>query len=182
LARPRTLTKTELQGPPSRPLQWLSPLTLTTFPSSYPSSSSSQSGLKSRKQRKLTGTPSPLTATVSDTPIPDAPSNTQLAPIAHFTIFAQRTGVRTPPAPRAAILKPFQAAAPPPLPTAGTTATTTTHCPGTARLDQSPHLSPKPPLLPTRNYPTPPLILRKPWMWPTMAAQHPLLPMPLQHR
>jgi len=180
LARPGTLTKTELVGYPSRPLQWLSPLTPTTFPSSSPPSSSSQNGSKSRKRPKLTATPNASTATVSDTPIPNAPRNTQLVPIAHFTILAQRTDAKTPPAPRAATPKPFQAAALPPLPTARTAATTTTHSPGNARLDQSPHLNPRPPDLLTKNYPTPPPTVRKPWMWATMAAQHPLLPIPRQ--
>jgi len=180
VARPGTLTRTELLGYPSRPLRWLSPSTPTTFPASSPPSSSSQSGSKSRKRRKLTATPNASTATVLDTPIPDAPRNTQLVPIAHYTIFAQRTAVKTPPALRAEIPKPFQAAAPPPLPTARTAATTTTHSPGNARLDQSPYLDPRPPHLPTKNCPMPPPIVRKPWMWATMAAQHPLLPRPRQ--
>ena len=180
LARPGTLIRTELRGPPSRPLRWSSPLTPTTFPSSSPPSSSSQSGSRSKKRRKLTATPNASTATISDTPTPDAPKNIQLVPIAHFTILAQRTAVRTPPAPRAAGPNPFQAAAPPPLPTARTAATTLTHSPGNIRLHQSANLNPMPSHLPTKNYPTPPLILRKPWMWARMAAQHPLLPMPPQ--
>jgi len=49
LARPGTLTRTELLGYPSRPLRWLSPLTLTTFPSISPPSSFSQSGSRSTK-------------------------------------------------------------------------------------------------------------------------------------
>jgi len=120
------------------------------------------------------------TATVLDTPIPDAPRNTQLVPIAHYTILAQRTAVRTPPAPKEETSKLFQAAAPPPLPTARTAATTTMHSPGSAKLDQSPHLNPRPPHLPTKNYLTPPRTVRKPWMWATMAAQHPLLTRPRQ--
>jgi len=164
LARPGTLTRTELLGLRSRPLRWLSPSTPSTFPSSSPPSASSQSGSKSRKRRKITATPNALTATVSDTPTPDAPRNTQLVPIAHYTILAQRTIARTPP----------------PLPTARTAARTTTPSLENAELDLSPHLNPRPPDLPRRNYRTPPPIVRKPWMWPTMAAEHPLLPMTLQ--
>jgi len=180
LARLGTLTRTELLGYPSRPLRWLSPLTPTRFPFSSPPSSSSQSGSKTRKRRKLTATPKASIATVLDTPIPDAPRNTQLVPIAHFTILAQRTALRTPPAPKAEIPKSFLAAAPLPLPTALTAATTTTHSPGNARLEQSPHLNPRPPHLLTNNYPTPPPIVRKPSMWATIAAHHPLLRMPRQ--
>jgi len=76
--------------------------------------------------------------------------------------------------------KPFQAAAPPPLPIARTAATIMMPSPESARLGQSPHLNPRPRHLPTNNYPTPPPIVRKPWMWAPMAVQHPLLPMPLQ--
>jgi len=180
LARPGILTRTEPLGSPSRPLRWLSPLTPTTFPSSSRHSSSSQGGSKSRKRRKLTATLNASTAIASDTPSPDAPRNIQLAPIAHFTILAQRTTVRTPPAPRAATPRPFQAGPPHPRPTARTAAMTTTPPPGSAKLDQAPHLNPRPPNLPTRNYPTPPPIVRKPWMWETMAAQHPLHRVPLQ--
>ena len=179
LAQPGILTSTELPGSPSRPLRWLSPLSPTTLPSASPPSSCPQSGSKFRKRRKVTATPNALTATVSDTPIADAPRNTQLAPIAHFTILAQRTGLRTPPVTRAATPEQYHAGARPPLPTTQTAATSTTHSPGSARLSQSPHLNPRPPHLPTRNYLTPPPIVRKPWMWATMAAQHPLLPMPL---
>jgi len=180
LARPGTLTRTELLGSPSRQLRWSSPLTPTTFPSSSPPCSSFQSGSKSRKRRRLTATPNALTATVSDTPTPDAPRSTQLGPIAHYTILAQHTATRTPPALRAETPRPFQAAAPPPLPTAGTATTTTTPSPENAELDLSPHLNSRLPHPPTRNYQTPPLIARKLWMWATMAAQHPLLPMPPQ--
>jgi len=180
LARPGTLTRTELRGSPSRLLRWLSPLTPTTYPSSSPPCSSSQSGSRLKKRRKLTATPNALTATALDTPTPDAPSSTQLVSIAHYTILAQLTAVRTLPAPKADTPKLSQAAAPPPLPTAQTAATTTTPFGGNARLVLSPHLNPRPPHLPMTNYPTPPPIVRKPWMWATMAAQHPLLPMPLQ--
>ena len=144
LARPGTLTRTELLGYPRRPLRWLSPLTPTTFPSSSPLSSSSQRGSRSRKRRKLTATPNALTATGSDTPIPDAPRSTQLVPIAHYTILAQRTAVKTPPAPKAETSRPFLAPAPPPLPTARTAATTKTPSPESARLDQYPNLNPRP--------------------------------------
>jgi len=179
-AQPGTLTRTELLGSPSRPLRWLSPLTSTTFPSSSPPSSSSQSGSRSKRRRKLTATPNALTATVSDRPTSDAPRSTQLVSIPHYTILAQHTAVRTPPARKAETPKLFQAAAPPPLPTARTVATTTTPFLGNARRDLSPHLNLRPPHRVTKNYPTPPPILRKAWMWPTMAAPHPILPMPLQ--
>jgi len=116
-ARPGTLTRTELLGCPSRPLRWSSPLTPTTFPSSSPPSSSSQSGSKSRKRRKLTATPNASIAIASDTPIPDAPKSTQLLPIAHYTILAQLTAVKTPPAPRAETPKPFQVLGMPRMPT-----------------------------------------------------------------
>jgi len=180
LARPGTLTRTELQGSPSRPLRWLSPLAPTRFPSSFPPSSSSPSGSRSKKPRNLTATPNALTASVSDTPNPDAPRSTQLVPIAHYTILAQLTAVRTPPAPKAETARLFHGAAPPPPLTARTAGMTTTPFPGNARPDLSPHLNPRPPHLPMRHYPTPPPIVRKPWMWATMAAQHPLLPRSLQ--
>jgi len=64
----------------------------------------------------------------------------------------------------------FQAAAPPPLPIARTAATIMMPSPESARLGQSPHLNPRPPHLPTKNYPTPPPIVRKPGcgrQWPS---------------
>jgi len=179
-ARPGTLTRTELQGYPSRPFRWLSPLSQTTFPSFSQPSSSSQSGSRLRKRRKLTATPNASTATVSDTPMPDAPRNTQLVPIAHYIILAQHTNARTPPAPRAATPTRSLAAAPPPLPTARIAVTTTMPSPENAGLDQSPLLNQWPPQLPTKSYPTSPPIVRKLGMWATMATQHPLLQKPPQ--
>jgi len=175
LARPGTLTRTELLGYPSRPLRWLSALTPKTFSSSSPPSSFSQNGSRSRKRPRLTDTPSASTVTASDTPMPDAPRNTQLAPIAHFIILAQLTAARTPPAPKAATPNPFLAAALPPLLIARIAAKTTIPSPESAGLDQSSLLNPRPPHLPTKIYPTPPQIARKPWIWATMAAQHPVL-------
>jgi len=180
LARPGTLTRTELLGYPSRPLRWLSPLTPTTIPSSSPPSSSSQSGSWSRKRLRLTDTPNASTVTALHTPMLDAPRNTQLAPIAHFIILSQLTAARTPPAPKGATPNLFPAAVPPPLPTAGIAVTTTMPSQENAGLDQSPLLNLRPPHLPTKNYPTPPLIASKPWMWATMVTQHPPLPNPLQ--
>jgi len=180
LARPGTLTRTELLGSPSRPLRWLSPLTPTTFPSSSPPSSSFQNGSRSRNRRRVTATPNATTATVSDPPMPDAPRSTQLASIAHFIILPQLTAARTPPSPKALTPKLYPAAAPPPLPTAPIAATTTMPSPENAGLHHSPHLNLRPLHLPMRNYPTHPPIVRKPWMWATMAAQHPLLPRALQ--
>jgi len=95
-------------------------------------------------------------------------------------VLAQLTAAKTPLAPKAATPRPFPAAAPPPLPTARTAAMTMMPSPENARLGQSLHLNLRPPHLPTKNYPTPPPIVRKPWMWATMATQHPLLPKPLQ--
>ena len=180
MAQPGTLTRTELLGSPSRPLQWFSPSTPTTFPSSSPPSSFSQRGSRSKKRRTLTATPNALTATVSDRPTPDAPTNTQLVPIAHYTILAPRTVARTPPAPKAETQRLSLDAAPPPPPTAQTAATTTTPSLGNAEPDLFSHLNPRPPHPPMRNYQTPPPIVRKPWMWATMAAQYPLLPIPFQ--
>jgi len=152
------------------------------FPSSSQACSSSQSDSRSRKRRKLTTTPNALTAIDSDTPLPDAPRSTPPAPTVLFIILARLTDAKTPHAPRAATPRPSSAAAPP-HPLSGQTAVTTTMpSPGNARLDQSPVLNLRPPHLPTKNYPTPPPTLRRPWMWATMATQHPLLPNPLQPR
>jgi len=161
---------------------WLSPLTPTTFPSSLPRSSSSRGVSKSRRLCRPTATLNPPTATDSDTPMPDAPRNTPPAPTVRFTTIVRPIGARTPHAPKAATLRPFPAAAPPPHPTAPILATTTMPSPEHAGLDQSRLLNLKLQHPPMRNYPTPPPIVRKPWMWATMAAQHPLLPKPLQPR
>ena len=67
-------------------------------------------------------------------------------------------------------------------PTACTAVTTTIPSPGNAGLDQSPLLDPRAHHLLTKNYPTPPPTVSKPWMWVMIAAQHPLLPKPLQPR
>jgi len=112
--------------------------------------------------------------------MPDAPRNTPPAPFVRFIILAQPTGVKTPHAPRAATLRPFPAAALPPPPIAPIAATTTMPSPEHARLDQSRLLNLRPQHPLTKNYPTPPPTVRKPWMWATMAAQHPLLLRPLQ--
>jgi len=96
----------------------------------------------------------------------------------HHTRSAHRC--QNPTCPRGGDTKAVSGCCPTSPPTARTAATITMPSPGNARLDQSPHLNPRPPHLPTRNYPTPPPIVRKPWMWATMAVQHPLLPMPLQ--
>jgi len=116
LARPGTLTRTKLLGYPSRPLRWFSPLTPMRFPSLPQPSSSSRGVSKSRGQQRLTATPNALTATDSDTPMPDAPRNTPPAPTALFIILVPPTDARTPPAPRAATPRPSLAAALPPPP------------------------------------------------------------------
>jgi len=112
--------------------------------------------------------------------MPDAPRSSPPAPIVRFMILPQLTGARTPLAPRAATPGLSPAAAPPPLSTVQTAVMTTMPSPRSARLAQSPLLNPRPPDLPMRNYPTPPPIVRKPWMLTTMAALHPRLPKPLE--
>jgi len=181
-ARPGTLTRTELLGFPSRPLWWLAPLTPTTFPSLPQPSSSSRGVSKSKRLHRPTATRNAPTATDSDTPMPDAPRSTPPAPIGRFIILAQPTGDKTPHAPKAATLKPFPAAALPPPPTAPIAATTTMPSPEHAGLDKSRLLNLKPQQPLTKSYPPPPPIVRKPWMWATMAALHLLLPKPLQPR
>jgi len=118
----------------------------------------------------------------SDTPLPDAPRNTPPAHTVRFIILDRLTDAKTPSAPRAATPRPSPAAAPPPLPTLPTLVTTTMPSPGNAGLAQSRLLSPRPPHLPTKHYLMPPLTMTKPWMWATMASQHPLLPQPPQPR
>jgi len=110
----------------------------------------------------------------------DAPRNIPPAPFVRFIILAQPPGVKTPHAPKAATPSPFPAAPLPPPPTASNAATTTMPSPDHAGLDQSRLLNLKPQPPRTMSYPTPPPTVRKPWMWATMAAQHPLLPKPLQ--
>jgi len=182
LVQPGNVTRTEQLGSPSRPLRWLSPSTLTTFPSSSHPSSSSPNGSRSKKQRKLTATPSVPIATDLDTLLPDAPRNTSRAPTVHFIILTRLTDAKTLLALRAATLRLSQAAAAHHPPTAPNVVTTMMPSPGNAGLDQSLLLNPRPPHLPTMIYLTSSPTVRKPWMWVTMAAQHPLLPRSLQPR
>ena len=114
--------------------------------------------------------------------MPDAPRNTPPALTVRFITIVRPIDARTPHAPKAATLRLFPAAALPPHPTAPIVAMTTMPSPEHAGLDQSRLLNLKPQHPPTKNYPTPPPTVRKPWMWATMAAQHPLLPKPLQHK
>jgi len=130
----------------------------------------------------LTATPNAPTAIDSDTLLPYAPRNTPPAPIVRFIILVRLTDGRTLPAPRVVTPRPCLTAAPLPPPTAPTAATTTMPSTKNAGLDQSLHLNPRPPHLPTKKYLTPPPTVRKPWMWATMATKHALLPKPLQPR
>jgi len=182
LGWPGTLTRAELLGSQSRPLRRSSPLTPMMFPSSSLPSSSSQNDSRLRKRRKLTATPNAPTAADSDTPMPDAPRSTPPAPTVRFIILVQLTDARTPPAQREATTGSSQTAVPPPLPTAPIAGTTIMPSQSNAGLDHYPLLNPRPPHILMKNYPTPPLTVRKPWMWATMANKHPLLPKPLQLR
>jgi len=149
--RPGILTRTGLVGVPSRPLCWLSRSTLTTFESSSQPSSSSQSGSRSKKRCKLTATPNAPTATDLDTPLPNVPRNTLPATIVHFIILARPKDAKTRPAPRVVTSRRSPATAPHPPPTALTVVTSTMPSLGSAGLDPSHCLSPRPPTFQRRT-------------------------------
>ena len=178
-SRPGTLTRTEILDYPRKRLQWLSPLTPTTWINSSQASSSSRSAARSRESSRPTAIPSAPIATDTDTHLPDAPRNTPRAHIAHFIIFVRPITAKTPPVPREDMRNLSLGAARPPPPTAPTAAATTMPSPGNAGLDQFPLLDQRPHHSPLLD-PQATSRVKMPWIWRQMASKHPLLQRPLQ--
>ena len=155
---------------PSRPLWWLSPSTLSTYRPSLPGSSSSRKNARSNLLSQLTEPPSVETVGDTDTPINDAPPPTRRAPFVRFTILARLTDVRMPPAPGAGTISQSHPVVRPRPPIAATAVTTTLPHSRNVWLDLA-QLAP--PDLPPQSH-----LVQTPWIWRSMAAQHPLLPPP----
>jgi len=102
----------------------------------------------------------------------DAPQPTPRASFVRFIILARLTYVRIPPAPGAGTISQSDLVVQPRPPIAATAVITTLPHSGNVRLDL-PRLSPPEPAL----QPLPQLV-KTPWIWRSMAAQHPLLPRP----
>jgi len=171
-SQPGTLTLAEILGRPSRPLRWLSPSTPTTFRPSLQGSLSSPRNARSNLPSPPPRPPSVRTAGDTDTPINDAPPPTPRAPFVRFIILARLTDARIQPAPGAGTISQSHPVVRPRPPIAATAVTTTLPRSENVRLDL-PRLSP-----PEPGLRPPPQKVKTPWIWRSMAAQHPLLPRP----
>jgi len=169
-SQPGTLTLTEILGVPSRPLRWLSPLTLSMYWPSLHGSFSSRRNARSSLRSQPTEPPSVENVGDTDTPINDAPQPTRRAPFVRFTILARLTDVRIPPAPGAETRSQSHPVARPSPPIAATAVTTTLPHSRTVWLDLAQLV---PPDLPPQSR-----LVKTPWIWRSMAVQHPLLPRP----
>ena len=169
-SQPGTLTLAEILGQPSRPLRWLSPLTPRTFWPSHQGSSSSHRNVRLTLPSPPPEAPSVRTVGDTDTPINDAPPPTLRAPFVRFIILARLTDVRIPPAPGAGTISQSHPVVRPRPPITATAVMTTLPHSENVRLDLPPLAAPEPALQPL------PQRVKTPWIWPSMAAQHPLLP------
>jgi len=169
-SQPGTLTLTEILRAPSRPLRWLSPSTPSTCCPSLRGSSSSRRSARSNMRSQPTKPPSVETVGDTDTLIRDAPPPTRRAPFVRFTILARLTDVRIPPAPGAETISQSRPVARPRPPIAATAVTTTLPHSRNVRLNLA-QLAP--PDLPPQSSQ-----VKTAWIWPSIAAQHPLLPQP----
>ena len=167
-SQPGTLTLTEILGTPSRPLRWLSLSTPNKFRLSPPGSSSSRKNAKSNLPSRPAEPPSVETAGATDTPISDVALATRRALFVAFTILARLTDVRIQPAPRAETISQSHPVAQPCPPIAATVVTSTLPHSRNVQLDVA-QLAP--PDLPPQSH-----LVKTPWIWQSMAAQHPLLP------
>jgi len=116
--------------------------------------------------------PSVRTAGDTDTPINNAPPPTPPAPFVRFTILARLSDARIQPAPGAPTISQSHPVVRPCPPIAVTAVVTTLPRSASVRLDLH-HLSPPEP---ARQ--PPPHPVKTPWIWRSMAVQHPLLPRP----
>ena len=115
-------------------------------------------------------TPSVETVGDTDTPTKDAPPPTQCAPFVRFTLLVRLTDVRISPAPGAGTLSQSHPVVRPAPPIAATVVMTTLPHSKNVRLDLT-QLAP--PHLPPQSHQ-----VKTPWIWWSMAVQHPLLPRP----
>jgi len=107
-----------------------------------------------------------------NTPINDAPPPTPRAPFVRFSILARLTDARIPPAPGAGTITQSHPVVRPRPPIALTAVVTTLPHSGNVRLDLLRLSPPEPARQP------PPQTVKPPWIWRSMATQHPLLPRP----